>query len=85
MNATRMRVGAVGALCFLAVGAIATVGQAGATEASASCALPQGSERVRLDPSEFTTKIDNPWWPMKPGGAGCTARRLPTGLLIASS
>jgi hypothetical protein len=29
--------------------------------------LPQGSEQVRLDPADFTTKIDNPYWPMKPG------------------
>ncbi len=29
--------------------------------------LPQGSEPVKLDPSEFTTRIDNPYWPMKPG------------------
>ena len=29
--------------------------------------LPQGSEPVKLDPSEFTTQIDNPYWPMTPG------------------
>jgi hypothetical protein len=29
--------------------------------------LPQGSERVHLDPADFTTRIDNPYWPMKPG------------------
>ena len=29
--------------------------------------LPQGSESVDLDPSEFTTEIDNPYWPMRPG------------------
>jgi hypothetical protein len=29
--------------------------------------LPQGSERVVLDPADFTTKIDNPYWPMQPG------------------
>ena len=29
--------------------------------------LPQGSETVELDPAEFTTEIDNPYWPMKPG------------------
>jgi hypothetical protein len=22
---------------------------------------------VRLDPADFTTRIDNPWWPMRPG------------------
>jgi hypothetical protein len=29
--------------------------------------LPQGDEPVRLEPAEFTTRIDNPYWPMKPG------------------
>jgi hypothetical protein len=29
--------------------------------------LPQGSEPVTLDPADFTTTIDNPYWPMKPG------------------
>jgi hypothetical protein len=29
--------------------------------------LPQGSERVRLDPSQFTAEITNPYWPMAPG------------------
>jgi len=32
-----------------------------------STALPQGSEQVELDPANFTTKIDNPYWPMTPG------------------
>ena len=35
--------------------------------AGAGSALPQGSERVDLDPSDFTTRIDNPYWPMSPG------------------
>ena len=29
--------------------------------------LPQGSEPVDLDPADFTTQIDNPYWPMTPG------------------
>lgn len=29
--------------------------------------LPQGSETVKLDPADFTTNIDNPYWPMRPG------------------
>ena len=29
--------------------------------------LPQGSEQVQLDPADFTTRIDNPYWPMSPG------------------
>jgi hypothetical protein len=38
---------------------------------AASCTgdpgLPQGAEPVRLDPADFTTRIDNPYWPMRPG------------------
>jgi hypothetical protein len=30
-------------------------------------ALPQGSESVKLDPQDFTTRIDNRYWPMTPG------------------
>jgi hypothetical protein len=33
----------------------------------AADALPQGSEPVVLDPADFSTTIDNPYWPMKPG------------------
>ncbi|MEK6250742.1 MAG: hypothetical protein AABM43_02155 [Actinomycetota bacterium] len=34
---------------------------------AATSGLPQGSEPVKLDPADFTTQIDNPYWPMKPG------------------
>ena len=29
--------------------------------------LPQGSEPVELDPADFTTEIDNPYFPVTPG------------------
>jgi hypothetical protein len=29
--------------------------------------LPQGGEPAMLNPADFTTKIDNPYWPMTPG------------------
>jgi hypothetical protein len=29
--------------------------------------LPQGGDHVDLDPAEFSTEIDNPYWPMRPG------------------
>ena len=32
-----------------------------------SSSLPQGSEPVTLDPADFTTKIDNPYFPLSPG------------------
>lgn len=37
------------------------------TGASPASSLPEGSEHVELDPSELTTEVDNPWWPMAPG------------------
>jgi hypothetical protein len=30
-------------------------------------ALPRGGEPVNLNPAEFTTRIDNPYWPMRKG------------------
>jgi hypothetical protein len=54
----------IGALvAAIAVGACG--GDGGEEPASAS--LPRGSEPVNLDPAEFTTEIDNPYWPMAPG------------------
>jgi hypothetical protein len=47
-----------------------TVAVACAAAALAGCgatALPQGGESVSLDPDDFSTTIDNPYWPMKPG------------------
>jgi hypothetical protein len=38
----------------------------GATTASAA-PLPVDGKPFPIDPSEFTTEIDNPYWPMKPG------------------
>jgi hypothetical protein len=37
------------------------------TVSSAGVRLPQGAEPVKLDPRDFTTRIDNPWSPMTPG------------------
>jgi hypothetical protein len=37
------------------------------SQSAAATTLPKGSEPVRLDPGRFTTEIDNPYWPMKPG------------------
>jgi hypothetical protein len=35
--------------------------------ATAASTLPQGSEPVHLDPADFSTRIDNPYFPLVPG------------------
>src|SRR5215207_4976013 len=47
--------------------AMAACGDAGQETAVAASQLPQGSERVSLDPADFSTAIDNRYWPMFPG------------------
>ena len=37
------------------------------SDGGSGSSLPQGSEPVELDPADFTTEIDNPYWPMAPG------------------
>ncbi len=41
--------------------------KAGGTVTLAACKLPRGSEPAKLNPADFTTRIDNPYWPMRPG------------------
>jgi hypothetical protein len=64
-----MRAGTKAAIVIAWVVTAVTAVAAGASEAarSAGCTIPKGSERVQLDPANFTTSIDNPWWPMRPG------------------
>jgi hypothetical protein len=64
-------------LCVLVAAAISACGGDGGGDGSAaadpsggggsSSRLPQGGELVRLSPAQFTTRIDNPYWPMSPG------------------
>jgi hypothetical protein len=39
----------------------------GSAGEAAGSTLPTGSEAAKLDPADFTTEIDNPWWPMAVG------------------
>ena len=51
-----------------AVAASATTGSGAAEPTRDRCgSLPTGSEPVQLDPADFTTRIDHPYWPMRPG------------------
>ena len=51
-----------------------------ASAATAKSALPQGSEKVKINPADFTTAIDNPYWPMKPGSRWVYEEADPVGL-----
>ena len=60
------RTSSVIALCV--AGALAlTACATGTPSPSSSSSLPRSDEPVSLEPGEFTTDIDNPFWPMKPG------------------
>ena len=45
---------------------LAIAGLAGAV-AQANRGLPEGRQPARINPAEFTTRIDNPYYPLRPG------------------
>ena len=51
----------------------------GDTTTGADSTLPVGSEGVSLDPAEFTTEIDNPYWPMAVGSRWVYREQDPEG------
>jgi hypothetical protein len=51
----------------MSVLAVMTTGVAAGAAPAGGSDLPQGSQPVDLDPADFTTDIDNPYWPMAPG------------------
>jgi hypothetical protein len=61
---TQQLAAGLGALAVLAAGCGS---DKTATGGAAPDRLPRGAEPVRLDPADFTTRIDNPYWPMTPG------------------
>jgi hypothetical protein len=60
---TKRRTFIAAAVALLAASAVAAMTLAG----SSASRLPRGSEPVNLDPADFTTRITNPYWPMRPG------------------
>jgi hypothetical protein len=59
---------AVTTVLFIAATAACGGGGSQSTSgAAAQSSLPQGSEPVQLDPADFTTEIDNPYFPIVPG------------------
>ena len=51
----------------LMTAAVLLLAACGGGSDSTSSELPQGAEKVELDAADFTTDIDNPYWPMTPG------------------
>jgi hypothetical protein len=68
-----MRAGAAAASIAILLPALAGCGgsssdsQSGAVTQSGTSTLPQTSEPSNLNPADFTTQIDNPYWPMPVG------------------
>ena len=62
----RMRTIVSTASALVGAGALAFTG-AGAGVLRADAVLPRGGEHVTLAPADFTTRISNPYWPMRPG------------------
>jgi hypothetical protein len=58
--------------------AVGVVGLAGGT-AFANQGLPEGHEHVTLDPADFSTKIDNPYYPLRPGDRRVYRETAPDG------
>jgi hypothetical protein len=48
-------------------GASSDTQASGGAMTAPTTSLPQDGKPFPVDPSEFTTEIDNPYWPMKPG------------------
>ena len=68
LTSTAMAIGALGAMLALAAcGGDNGGDDSGGPTTAGAPTLPQGSEPVNLDPADFTTEIDNPYWPMSPG------------------
>lgn len=69
MNAHNARTAALLLTGATAVGLCSgcSVGAQQPTRKDTTAGLPQGDEQVQLDPAEFSTTIDNPYWPMVPG------------------
>ena len=69
----RRQIGAL--LGALAIGAAAL----GSSAAGGSTRLPIGRTPVNLDPADFTTRIDNPYYPLRPGDRRVYRETAPDG------
>ena len=73
--------GSIVIVIVAALGAVAgaALASGGGSAGPAAAALPQGAEPVKLDPAEFTTAIDNPYMPFRPGSRWVYRERTNSG------
>jgi hypothetical protein len=78
---THWRATAAAVALLAALGATAGCGggDKNATRTTPPGVLPQGADKVRLDPGNFTTNIDNPYMPLVPGSVWVYADTEPGG------
>ena len=69
----------VGTAALAAVLAASTALGGGTTRLTRTDGLPNGSEDVNLDPANFSTRITNRYWPMKPGARWVYRETDPSG------
>jgi hypothetical protein len=69
----KFRRAAIGATVLLGLAALA------AAVAQANRGLPEGREPARIDPADFTTTIDNPYYPLRPGDRRVYRETAPDG------
>ena len=68
MSSSKSIISAMGVLAAgLALAACGSSAESTKPVKATGSSLPQGSEKANLKPADFTTNIDNPYWPMKPG------------------
>jgi hypothetical protein len=60
---------------LIAIGALGSAGGA----AMGNHGLPEGKEPANLDPADFTTRIDNPYYPLRPGDIRIYRETAPDG------
>jgi hypothetical protein len=63
----KRKLGIVAALVVLAALSTGVAAATAASQGAGAPPLPQGSEPANLDPADFVSVIENPYWPMKPG------------------
>ena len=62
-----LSIGLAGLLAAAGSGCGSSGEDSSSEQSGASSTFPQSSEPANLDPADFSTEIDNPYWPMSPG------------------